>query len=51
MISQGAAITLVARIAGHSDPAVTLRVYSHLLEGTLADAATRYDPLRTVKAR
>jgi integrase len=49
LIEQGAAVTLVARIAGHSDPAVTLRVYSHLLEAALADAATRYDPLR-VKA-
>jgi integrase len=40
------AVLLVAKIAGHSRPSVTLDVYSHLFDSELAEAATRYDPLR-----
>jgi integrase len=36
----------VARIAGHADPNVTLKVYGHLMEGALAEAAELYDPFR-----
>ena len=46
LIAQGANVLEVARVAGHADPSVTLRVYSHLMEGALAEAAARYDPLR-----
>jgi integrase len=46
LIGQGANILQVARVAGHSDPAVTLRVYAHLFEDGLAEAATKYDPMK-----
>lgn len=46
LIAQGANILEVARVAGHADPSITLRVYGHLMEGALAQAAERYDPLR-----
>jgi integrase len=35
----------LARIAGHSDPSVTLKVYGHLMRGALGDAADKYEPL------
>jgi integrase len=46
LIAQGADILLLARIAGHSDPNVTLGVYGHLMNAALAEAAARFDPLR-----
>jgi integrase len=46
LIAQGANILQIARVAGHSDPSITLRVYSHLMADGLAEAAERYDPLR-----
>jgi integrase len=46
LIEQGASVLLVAKIAGHSRPSVTLDVYSHLFDSELAEAAARYDPLR-----
>jgi integrase len=48
LIAQNANILLIARIAGHADPNVTLKVYGHLMENALSDAATLYDPLREV---
>lgn len=53
LIAQGASILQVARVAGHSDPSVTLRAYGHLMADGLAEAARRFDPLRTsaVEAR
>jgi hypothetical protein len=32
---------------GHSDPAVTLRVYGHLIAGIQEDLTARLDTLRT----
>jgi integrase len=46
LVAQKADILTVARIAGHSDPNVTLKIYSHLMEASLAEAAKLYDPLR-----
>ncbi len=46
LIAQGANILQIARIAGHADPSITLRVYAHLLSDGLAEASARYDPLR-----
>jgi integrase len=46
LIEQGANILLVSRVAGRSRPSVTLDVYGHLLVDGLAEAATRFDPLR-----
>jgi integrase len=48
LIAQGANILQIARIAGHADPSITLRVYSHLLQDGLAEAALRYDPLAPI---
>lgn len=48
LIAEGARITLVSKVAGHSSPDVTLRVYSHLLGEDLRKAADLYDPLRVV---
>ncbi len=48
LIAQDANILLIARIAGHGDPNVTLAVYGHLMKGSLSDAATTYDPFRNV---
>ncbi len=44
---QGANILLVSRVAGHARPSITLDVYSHLFEEGLAEAALRFDPLRS----
>lgn len=46
LVAQGANILQLARVAGHADPSITLRVYSHLLPDGLAEAAERFDPLR-----
>jgi integrase len=48
LVAQGANILQIARIAGHADPSITLRVYSHLMTDGLAEAAALYDPLRAV---
>ena len=45
LIAQGANIVQIARVAGHPDPSVTLRVYSHLMADGLHQAAELYDPL------
>lgn len=50
LIAQGASILQVARVAGHADPSVTLRVYGHLMADGLSEAARRYDPLRASAA-
>jgi len=46
--TSGANILQISRIAGHADPSITLKVYSHLLADGLAEAADRYDPLITL---
>ena len=46
LIQQGANVLQISRIAGHADPSITLRVYSHLLSDGPAEAADRCDPLR-----
>jgi integrase len=48
LIKQHANILLLARIAGHSDPNVTLRVYAHLFDEDVSEAAWLYDPLKRV---
>lgn len=49
LIAQGANILQLARVAGHRDPSVTLRVYAHLMADGLAQAARDYDPLRAAR--
>ena len=50
LVAQGANILVVARIAGHARPDVTLRVYSHLFDEGLREAALTFDPLRVAAA-
>ncbi len=50
LIAQGANVLQLARIAGHADPSITLRVYAHLMDEGLAEAALRFDPLRVVRS-
>ena len=45
LIAQRADILTLARIAGHADPNVTLKVYGHLMRGAISEAADLYDPL------
>jgi integrase len=45
LIAQGADVLEVARVAGHADPTITHRVYAHLMQSGLSEAAARYDPL------
>jgi integrase len=47
LVAAGADVKLIQAMAGHSDPRITLRRYSHLLDGRITDMATRYDPAGT----
>ena len=47
LIDQGANLLAIAQRMGHSDPAVTLRVYGHLFAGVQEDLTARLDTLRT----
>ncbi|WP_433469909.1 hypothetical protein [Spirillospora sp. CA-128828] len=40
MLLAGVPVHLVAAHLGHTDPAITLRVYAHLVNEQLAEAAT-----------
>jgi integrase len=44
LVAAGADIKLVQAIAGHSNPLITLKRYSHLLDDRLGTAARTYDP-------
>lgn len=46
LIDQGANLLAVAQRMGHTDPAVTLRVYGHLFAGVQDDLTRRLDDLR-----
>jgi integrase len=45
LLNEGASLRLIAERVGHSDPSLTLRVYSHLLPGAQTAAAERLDKL------
>jgi integrase len=47
LVAAGADIKLVQAIAGHSNPLITLKRYSHLLDHRLTQAANQYDPAET----
>lgn len=51
LVEQGANILLVSRVAGHTRPSITLDVYSHLFKEGLAEAALRFDPMRSAPSR
>ena len=44
-IKQGMPIHVVSRMLGHSDPAMTLRRYAHVLDDMREDAARAMDDL------
>jgi integrase len=46
LIEQGANVLAIAQRMGHTDPAVTLRVYGHLFAGVQKDLTRRLDDLR-----
>lgn len=47
MVAAGADIKLVQAVAGHANPMITLKRYSHLLDSRITEAAERFDPART----
>ena len=47
LVAAGADIKLVQAIAGHSNPLITLKRYSHLLDERLTQAARQFDPAQT----
>lgn len=50
LVAAGADIKLVQVVAGHANPTITLRRYSHLLDGRVTEAAERFDPPRRCTA-
>ncbi len=46
LVAAGADIKLVQAVAGHSNPLITLKRYSHLLDDRITEAATRFDPAK-----
>lgn len=44
LVAAGADIKLVQSVAGHANPVVTLKRYSHLLDSRVSEAADRFDP-------
>jgi integrase len=50
LIDLGANLLALAQRMGHSDPAVTLRVYGHLFEGTQGELSRQLDELRAATA-
>jgi integrase len=46
LVAAGADIKLVQAVAGHANPLITLKRYSHLLDARITEAAGRFDPAR-----
>ena len=46
LVAAGADIKLVQAVSGHANPLITLKRYTHLLDGRITEAATRFDPAR-----
>jgi integrase len=44
LVAAGADVKLVQAVAGHSNPLITLKRYSHLLDARITEAAARFDP-------
>ncbi len=45
LVAAGADIKLVQAVAGHANPLITLKRYSHLLDARITEAAHRFDPV------
>ncbi len=46
LVAAGADVKLVQAVAGHANPLITLKRYSHLLDARVTQAAERFDPAR-----
>lgn len=46
LVAAGADVKLVQAVAGHANPLITLKRYSHLLDARVTEAAGRFDPAR-----
>lgn len=46
LVAAGADVKLVQAVAGHANPLITLKRYSHLLDARVTEAAARFDPTR-----
>ena len=44
LVAAGADVKLVQAVAGHANPLITLKRYSHLLDARVTEAAERFDP-------
>lgn len=44
LVAAGADVKLVSAVAGHANPLITLKRYSHLLDARITEAAERFDP-------
>jgi integrase len=51
LVAAGADVKLVQAVAGHANPLITLKRYSHLLDARVTEAAERFDPLRMPSAK
>jgi integrase len=47
LVAAGADVKLIQAVAGHANPLITLKRYSHLLDARVTEAAERFDPART----
>lgn len=50
LVAAGADVKLVQAVAGHANPMITLKRYSHLLDARITEAAGRFDPARVAEA-
>jgi integrase len=48
LVAAGADVKLVQAVAGHANPLITLKRYSHLLDARVTEAADRFDPARVL---
>ena len=46
LVAAGADVKLVQAVAGHANPLITLKRYSHLLDARGTEAATGFDPAK-----
>jgi integrase len=51
LVAAGADVKLVQAVAGHANPMITLKRYSHLLDARITEAAGRFDPARVGEPR
>ena len=49
LAAAGVDVKLVQAVAGHANPLITLKRYSHLLDARVTEAAARFDPAETIR--